>query len=104
MYEWKILGITSNDDGLITEARYHVSLEKKKHKVESEGNCFFKEPQLVIPFDQVTEENVIDWIKEETTQDGKNSVELRLNEQLEALASQRDTVVPWGPQIVTPNI
>lgn len=104
MYEWKILGITSNDDGLITEARYHVSVEKKKHKVESEGNCFFKEPQLVIPFDQVTEQNVIEWIKEETTQDGKNSVELRLNEQLEALASQRDTLVPWGPQIFTPNI
>ena len=104
MYEWKILGITSNDDGLITEARYHVFVEKKKHKVESEGNCFFKEPQLVIPFDQVTEQNVIEWIKEETTQDGKNSVELRLNEQLEALASQRDTVVPWGPQIFTPNI
>lgn len=104
MYEWKILGITSNDDGLITEARYHVSVEKKKHKVESEGNCFFKEPQLVIPFDQVTEQNVIEWIKEETTQDGKNSVELRLNEQLEALASQSDTVAPWMPQIFTPKI
>lgn len=104
MYEWKILGITSNDDGLITEARYHVSIEKKKHKVESEGNCFFKEPQLVIPFDQVTEQNVIEWIKEETTQDGKNSVELRLNEQLEALAAQRTTVAPWMPQIFTPNI
>ncbi len=104
MYEWKILRITSNDDGLITEARYHVSVEKKKHKVESEGNCFFKEPQLVIPFDQVTEQNVIEWIKEETTQDGKNSVELRLNEQLEALASQRDTVAPWMPQIFTPKI
>ena len=104
MYEWKILGLSADDKGLITEARYYVSVEKKKYKVESEGNCFFKEPKLNIPFDQVTEENVIEWIKKETIQDGKNSVELRLNEQLEALASQRDTVVPWGPQIFTPNI
>lgn len=104
MYEWKILGVTSNDDGLITEARYHVSVEKKKHKVESEGNCFFKEPQLVIPFDQVTEQNVVDWIKEETTKEGQNTVELRLDEQLKALEAQRDTVAPWMPQIFTPKV
>ena len=104
MYEWKSLDVKSNDDGLITEARYLVSVETKKHKIESEGNCFFKEPKLVIPFDHVTEENVIDWIKEETTQDGKNSVELRLDEQLKSLEAQRDTVAPWMPQIFTPKL
>ena len=104
MYEWKILGLTANDKGLITEARYYVSTETKKGKVDTEGNWYFKEPALKTPFDQVTEEQVIEWIKEEATKDGKNSVECRLNEQLEAMASQRDTVAPWMPQVFTPKI
>ena len=104
MYEWKILGVTSDETGLITQAHYYASVEVDDHKVETEGNWYFNEPKLTIPFDQVTEENVIDWIKEEATKNGDNSVECRLNEQLEALASQRDTVAPWMPQIFTPNI
>lgn len=104
MFEWKILSVQANEEGVITEARYFASMETVNGKVETEGNWFFREPKLNIPFDSVTEENVIEWIKEETTKDGKNSVEYRLNEQIEALASQRDTVAPWMPQIFTPKI
>ena len=104
MYEWKILGVTADETGLITEARYFASLELDDVKVETEGNWYFNEPKLIIPFEQVTEENVIAWIQKEATKDGDNSVECRLNEQLEALASQRDTVAPWMPQVFTPKI
>ena len=104
MYEWKILGVTADETGLITEARYFASVESADGKVETEGNWYFNEPKLEIPFEQVTEENVIAWIQKEATKDGDNSVECRLNEQLEALASQRDTVAPWMPQVFTPKI
>ena len=104
MYDWKILGVTADETGLITEARYFASVELDGDKVETEGNWYFNEPKLTIPFEQVTEENVIAWIQKEATKDGDNSVECRLNEQLEALASQRDTVAPWMPQVFTPKI
>lgn len=104
MFEWKILEVKANDNGLITEARYFASVANKKFKVETEGNWFFREPNLKIPFEEVTEEMIVGWIKKETTQDGKNSVELRLDEQLQALADCRDVVAPWLPQIFTPKI
>ena len=104
MYEWKIKGVTADESGLITQAHYFASIETIDGRVETEGNWYFNEPKLNIPFDLVTEENVIEWIQKEATQNGENSVELRLNEQLEALATQRTTVAPWMPQVFTPQI
>lgn len=101
MFDWKILGVTADDKGLITQARYFVSIKEGKNTVETEGNWYFIEPSLKVPFDKVTEQNVIDWVKSEATQDGKNIVESRLQEQLTALILQRETVAPWAPQVFT---
>lgn len=104
MYKWTILDVTANELGLITSAKYKASISDNKTTIETEGNCFFQEPKLNIPFEEVTEENVVEWVKKETTQYEQNSVEYGLNEQLKLLASQRDTVAPWLPQVFTPNI
>jgi hypothetical protein len=104
MYEWKILSTTSDATGLITEARYYAALDVDGKKVETEGNCYFIEPKLDIPFEEVSEENVIDWVKEEVTKEGKNTVEFRLKEQFEALESQTNNVAPWMPQIFTVGV
>ena len=104
MFEWKILSVQADSTGLITEARYFVSARLQDFVVETEGNWYFNEPKLDKPFELIEENHVISWIQKEAIRDGKNIVESRLNEQLEALAAQRDTVAPWMPQVFTPKI
>ena len=101
--DWKILSIGAEGD-LITEAKYFVTAEKGGLKVETEGNWYFKSPELVIPMSQVTEAMVVQWIKDQTMQDGNNIIEARLQEQLAALQKQRKTPLPWMPQVFTPEI
>ena len=93
---WKISDIQATD-GLITSARYHVSLEKDGHKADTEGYWKFNEPSLKLEFDQVTEEMVIDWIKQESN----GAIEQRLQDQIAALAATKKVVAPWLPQTFT---
>lgn len=101
---WKILSIEAPDGELITQAKYFASVSEGSLTVETEGNWFFQEPTIKVPFAQVTEEMIVEWVKAETTRDGKNMVEERLNEQLEALKAQHKTPLPWLPQVFTPEI
>lgn len=103
-YEWKILDVKTPDGELITEARYHVALSSNDYVIETEGNWYFREPELVTPFNSVTEEMVVEWVKQESTVDDTNTIEQRLAEQFTNLQSANDTVAPWKPQIFTPKI
>jgi hypothetical protein len=98
---WKILGIKADGD-LITQAKYLVRAQDQDAVVESEGNWFFREPKLTVAFDKVTEDNIVAWIKAETTVDGKNIIETRLAEQMANL-EQQDRPLPWAPQVFTPK-
>ena len=99
MFEWKITEIQATD-GLITQAKYHVTLSEEGKSVETEGHWKFGDPVLVMPFDQVTEEVVAGWIQQEAIQYGKNIIESRLTEQLEALKTPK-VLPPWVPQVFT---
>jgi hypothetical protein len=90
---WKILEIQADGD-LITGARYFCA----RSGVETEGWWKFAEPVLTIPFADVTEQIVIDWVKK----DIGVQVEARLDEQ--AAVTQRTVVAPWLPQVFTPSI
>ena len=96
---WKITDIQAID-GLITSAKYYVSLEKDGYSADTEGYWHFVEPTLKTPFDQVTEEMVIDWVKGES----ESQIEDRLNAQIESLKAERKTVAPWMPQVFTPEV
>ena len=96
MITWKILGIEA-DGELITQARYFAAITEGDFIVETEGNWFFPEPQLTVPFDDVTEDMIMSWID-------KTNIEARLAEQLAALKKQKVTVAPWLPQTFTPDL
>lgn len=102
MFEWKILEIQAKD-GLITQAKYHVILSEEGKSVETEGHWKFGDPVLSVPFDQITEQIVVGWIKQEAIQYGKNIIESRLTEQLEALRTEK-VLPPWVPQVFTLDI
>lgn len=93
---WKILSIEADGD-LITQARYFASIADGDLTVETEGNWYFAEPKLSVPFEGVTEAMIIGWID-------KSGIEARLSEQLAALKKHKVTVAPWLPQTFTPEL
>lgn len=97
MFNWKITDLQATD-GLVTEAKYYVTLEEEGRLIETEGHWKFSDPVAKTPFDQVTEEMVIDWIKQDAHQYGENIIESGLTKQLEALKAPK-VLPPWVPQI-----
>jgi hypothetical protein len=99
-YKWKILEISATE-GLITHAKYKVVGTEDGVSVETEGNWWFKGSIIKIPFDQVSEQMVCNWIKKETTENNTNLIESRLQEQLDSIKSHVPAVAPWRSQIFT---
>ena len=97
MFNWKIAEVHA-EDGVIKEVKYLVETADKV--VSTEGYWRFSDLVAKTPFEQVTEEMVIDWVKEEATQYGKNIIESRLTEQLDALAKPK-VLPPWVSQVFT---
>jgi hypothetical protein len=101
-FEWKILEVYA-DDCLITSAKYLCSVVDGDKTVDTEGYWTFQEPQLIVPFDQVTEEMIAKWIEDSSVVDGKNVIKSRLAEQLQTL-SKKPVPAPWLPQTFTPDL
>jgi hypothetical protein len=101
-HTWKIHDIEATD-GLITEVKYSVVAQELDTKVETEGYWKFGDPVLRKPFEQVTEEDVIAWVKADSIREAKNIIESRLEEQVVALEKQK-VIAPWLPQVFTPNL
>lgn len=102
IYKWKITDIQA-EDGRITSAKYYVLAESDKLSVDTEGYWHFEGP-VSVPFEEVTEEMVIQWIEESSMRDGKCVIKSRLDEQLQALESRKPVAAPWMPQVFTPDL
>ena len=101
-YTWKIHDIDATD-GLITNVKYSVVAREIDIVVETEGNWSFGDPVLRKPFSDVTEDDVIAWVKADSVRESKNIIESRLEEQVIALEKQK-VIPPWLPQVFTPNL
>ena len=95
-FKWKIEGVQA-DNGLIISAKYYCCLNGRNGTVDTEGTWFFKDPKLVTPIADVTEQMVVDWIK------GQIDIEKRLSEQMDNLTSQVPMSLPWAPPVFTPK-
>jgi len=96
-FVWKITE-TQVKDGLILCAKYYVVAKKDDLSVETEGYWTFGDPKLGVPFDQVTEEMIVNWIEKETMRDGVCVIKSRLEEQLASLSKSQFVPPPWMPQ------
>jgi len=93
---WKILEL-KGDEKAIIQAKYLVSLIEDDLRIETEGYWDFDAEQATIPTADVTEEMVVHWIDQGTTQDGISSIKSRLLEQLESVKKQQEIALPWKP-------
>jgi len=102
-YKWKLLEVTAEND-LITHAYYHVIATDGDNTVETEGNHYFKGKEAVIPYAEIREQTILNWINEETTVGEVSSIKSRLDEQLLELKKDKKIGFPWLSNTFTPNI
>lgn len=98
-YQWKITSLKAKDD-LIIQAGYECKVQQGEHFVATEGRWFFKDPQMKVPFREVTEAMVVGWIKEQSQGD----IEKRLEDQIVSLEEDQEVHPPWKPQVFTVKI
>lgn len=97
-YTWKISDFFASD-GLITQVKYHCTAVENDVAIETEGMWKFLDPKLNVPFDQVTEQMIADWIDAETN----GTIKENLQQQMQSIGV-KPVIAPWLPQIFTPNI
>ena len=102
-YTWKILDVVADGDVLL-QAKYHVAANDEKNVVESEGNWFFSDKNVKKPFNKITEDDIANWIEQESIQDGVSTIKSALDKQLDYLANYKKTSLPWNPQTFKPNL
>jgi hypothetical protein len=93
LFEWKILE-TVIDDGMLLAVKYRCKASDDENTVETEGNWSMLTPH---PVDQdTTEQLVAHWLDLDTTQTARHLIKSRLQEQLDALKSDKTTRPPWA--------
>ena len=100
-FNWKILEVFADGEA-ITSVKYLCSVDDGDNTVETEGYWSFPEAGTV-PFADVTEDMIVQWIEDSSIVDGKNVIKSRLQEQLESL-SKKPVPAPWLPQTFTPDL
>ena len=93
MLKWTITEMNAVE-GVIKSVKYLAELSENGQKVESEGYWYFEQNDG-LPISALTENNVIEWVRQATMKDGQNMVEQRLIEQLNALA--KPVQLRWIP-------
>ena len=93
-YLWKILEVTSIDE-VLTHVSYRITASDTINSVISEGNYFFDEKQIDIPFADLKESNITQWIDNETTIDGISKIKSNLDNQLAILNTSSKKDLPW---------
>jgi hypothetical protein len=89
---------------IMTHDYYHVSATDGENSVETEGNHYFKVKDAIIPYAEIREQTILNWINEETTVGEVSNIKSRLDEQLLELKKAKKVGFPWLANTFTPNI
>lgn len=92
-FDWKILE-TVVDNGVLIAVKYRCKATDDQNSVETEGNWTMLNPHQI---DQDTSEHLVaHWLDLDTTQTRRHLIKSRLQEQLDALKSNKTTRPPWA--------
>lgn len=92
-FEWSIPE-TVIEGGVLVSVKYRVKLSDGDLSVETEGYWKMLNPYNVDS--ETTEHLVAHWVDLDTTQTGRHLIKSRLQEQLDALKSNKTTRPPWA--------
>jgi len=97
-FTWKILKVFA-DDEVITSVHYGLSATDGINVVETEGEHTFKKGVVDVPYANIKEYNLTDWLNSDTS----NEIKKNLEQQLNSLKTPKNTKLPWLADTFTPN-
>jgi hypothetical protein len=98
-FSWKIANLErETSDGYVYTVHYTVSAEDGTYSAGAYGSLGLERPESeLIPFDSLTEETVIGWVKEKFGDEKVAEIEAALQAQLdEKHAPTKAAGVPWS--------
>ena len=98
-FTWAIANLErETSDGYVFTAHYTISANDGTYSAGAYGSVGLERPESLIPFDDLTEEVVIDWVKEAIGGEEKvTEIETALQAQLdEKHAPSKAAGVPWS--------
>jgi len=98
-FQWKIANLErETQDGFVFCCHYTISANDGTYSAGAYGSVGFERPESLIPFDDLTKEVVIDWVKEAIGGEEKvTEIEAALQAQLdEKHAPTKASGVPWS--------
>ena len=100
MFNWKIIEIYAKNE-VIHSIKYFVSATDEINTVETEGNHAFESQKIDKPFAELKEQDLINWLQQETTKNEINIIKLNLQEQLDRLKNSQKVQFPWETDTFT---
>ena len=98
-YTWKIAQLErETSDGYVFTAHYTVDANDETYNAGAYGSIGLERPEGdLIPFDSLTEEMVVGWVKDKLTAEKVDEVEAALQAQLdEKHAPTKAAGMPWA--------
>jgi len=97
-FSWRIANMERETaDGFVFTVHYTVNAEDGTYSAGAYGSLGLERPDSLIPFDDLTEEMVVDWVKEKFGDEKVEEIEQALQSQLdEKHAPSKQAGVPWG--------
>jgi hypothetical protein len=98
-FTWAIANLDrETSDGYVFTAHYTISANDGTYSAGAYGSIGFERPESLIPFDDLTEELVVSWVKEAIGGEEKvTEIETALQAQLdEKHAPTKASGVPWS--------
>ena len=99
-FTWKIAQLDrETKDGFVFTAHYTVDAvsDDQVYRAGAYGSIGFERPENLIPFADLTEEQVVGWVKEALTAEKVSDVEAALQAQLDEQRNPSKAAgVPWA--------
>ena len=97
-FTWAIANLERETaDGFVYNAHYTISASDGTYSSSAYGSIGLERPDSLIPFDDLTEDMVVGWVKEKLGDEKVAEVEAALQSQLdEKHAPSKAAGVPWS--------
>jgi hypothetical protein len=97
-FNWHVANLERHTaDGFVYTAHYTVNAEDGTYSAGAYGSLGLERPDNLIPFDDLTEEMVVGWVKDKFGDEKVAEIEAALQAQLdEKHAPSKAAGVPWG--------
>ena len=98
VFSWAIGNLEHETaDGFVYTAHYTISAKDAAYSASAYGSIGFERPDSLVAYSGITEEMVVEWVKDALTEEKVEQIEDALQSQLdEQAAPTKAAGVPWN--------